>query len=316
MFRKTEDGAIDNLLRAHVGRAGGPPPICREFDPDLANAYIEQGLPAGARARYEQHLSLCASCRKSVVWLARMAESDTVFTTSDGKSRAVSLSPEPRWKTLLGAMSRPQWAMAAAAVIILVISVPLFISQRGAGINQSSVRPDLAQPSTSGGAPAEYKAEQAEAASQLVEGGVQPGPAQQVANAQQERTAPKPARSAEDSGEAVGPTASDASGGAVAKSEPPQTQPVEAKAADPNADEVASKDASQVPVPPAADAPAPEQVARENQLAKIDPDKAKSVPEQDKEKAEVSVLQPGRPDGESRAKRDTVVRPDEIAPPH
>src|SRR5215216_3825415 len=109
MFWKTEDGAIDNLLRAHAARAaGGPPPLCREFDPDLANAFIERSLTASERGRYEQHLSLCASCRKSVVALARMAASDTVFS-DQAKSLPVMQVPEPRWKTLLGAMSRPQW---------------------------------------------------------------------------------------------------------------------------------------------------------------------------------------------------------------
>src|ERR1051325_6648826 len=128
MFRKTEDGAIDSLLRAHLGRAGGPPPLCREFDPDFANAFIEHCLTAGERARYEQHLALCASCRKSVVALARMAETETAFTTSGAKSSGESHRHEPRWKAFLTPAFKPQWAMAAAAVIILAISVPLFLS--------------------------------------------------------------------------------------------------------------------------------------------------------------------------------------------
>src|SRR5215208_7427718 len=110
MFRKKEDGAIENLLRAHAARAGGPPPLCREFDPDLANAFIEHSLTAGERGRYEQHLSLCASCRKSVVALARMAETDTL-----AEPRRVIEESGPRWRAALGLIFRPQWAMAAAA---------------------------------------------------------------------------------------------------------------------------------------------------------------------------------------------------------
>ncbi|HEX8087755.1 MAG TPA: zf-HC2 domain-containing protein, partial [Blastocatellia bacterium] len=231
MFRKTEDGAIDNLLRAQVGRGGGPPPLCQEFDPDLANAYVEHCLPARARAHYEQHLSLCASCRKSVVTLARMADAEVVFTE---KSRVTSLPREPRWKALLGAMSRPQWAMAAVAVVILVVSVPLVLSRKGTEVNQSSPQSTLAQPPSSADAPAEYRAEQGNAGGQAVDGGrVQPESARQIAASQQDTTAPKPARSAEDSREALGQTSAETAGGVaggvVARSEPPPTQPVEAK---------------------------------------------------------------------------------------
>jgi hypothetical protein len=319
MFRKTDDGAIDNLLRAHLGRAGGPPPLCREFDPDLANAYVEHSLPVKESARYERHLSLCASCRKSVVALARMAEANTVFTTSDAKSRGGGQESEPRWKALLGAMSRPQWAMAAAAVIILAVSVPVFLSQKSAGVNSQARQSELNQPSPGGDAQAAGKTELENPANAVIAGeSAETTLAQQTANDQQGRTASRPARSGEESGASVKETAENALGvasGAVAKSEPPRTEPVEAKTVDQTADQIASKDISPGTVPAPADTPAPQQTPPENQLAKIDPDKAKSVPEQSNEKAEVSVLQPGRPDGEQRGRRDAVVRSDEIAPP-
>ena len=319
MFRKTEDGAIDTLLRAHAGRAGDPPPLCREFDPDFANAYIEHSLAVGERARYEQHLSLCASCRKSVVVLARMAATDTVSTTSAAKSRGVIWESEPRWKALLGAMSRPQWAMAAAAIIILVISVPLFLSRKAGGVNQPPLEAQRAgaQPS-SDAAVVGALGQQSPAANAAASNVAEPMAAPQASNAQ-ERTTPRPAQPAGDSDESLkepaAENASGSAGGAVAKSEPPQTQPVEAKPVDQKADQIASNNISSGQVPTPADAPAAQQSAPENQLAKIDPDKAKSVPEQSKEKTEVSVLQPGRPDGGQRAKTDAVVRPDEIAPP-
>ena len=44
MFWKTEDRAIDKLLGAKRARQSDPAQICREFDPDLANAYIEHSL--------------------------------------------------------------------------------------------------------------------------------------------------------------------------------------------------------------------------------------------------------------------------------
>jgi Putative zinc-finger len=317
MFRKTEDGAIDNLLRAHIGRAGGPPPLCRDFDPDLANAFIENSLTAGERARYEQHLALCASCRKSVVVLARMAETDTVFTTPDAKPRGGLQQPEPRWKALFIPAFRPQWAMAVAAVIVLAISVPLFLSRKDRGVNQQQDQSQLSQPSSGNGAATAPRAEQANPAGAAVAGDVaQPESSRQAANTQQDRAAQRQDRSAGEKEESTeqppAENASGVAGGVVAKAEPPQPQPVEPKTGDQNADQSASKDASREQAPAAS---APQQAAPETQLAKIDPAEARRVPQQDKDKAEMSVLQPRRPDGDERANRDAVVRPGEIAPP-
>lgn len=320
MFRKTENGALDNLLRAHLARASGPPPLCREFDPDFATAYIEHSLTARERAQYEQHLSLCASCRKGVVALARMAEVETVFAKSGVKSHRVIRGSEPRWKTVFGAISGPQWAMAAAAVIILAISVPLFISRKDVGVNQQPLQSKPGERSSSNDAPADLMAKQENPAGQIVEGGsTQAMPARQAANAQQDRTAPKPAGLAEDSGESPGePSGEKATGvvaGAVARSEPPRTQPVEDKTLDQSRDEIASKEISRGEVPAPAPSPAPEQAPPENQLAKISPEEARRVPEQSKDKADVTVLQPARPDGDQRAKREGVVKSGDITPP-
>src|SRR5918992_5681753 len=76
MFSKTEDGEIDNLLRAHAGARGQKVPTCCEFDPDLANAFVERRLNSIERARYERHLADCSPCRKSTVLLARMADAE------------------------------------------------------------------------------------------------------------------------------------------------------------------------------------------------------------------------------------------------
>ncbi|HEX8185402.1 MAG TPA: hypothetical protein VF747_11640 [Blastocatellia bacterium] len=315
MFRKTENGVIENLLRAHAARAGGPPLPCREFDPDLANAFIEHSLAASERGRYEQHLSLCASCRKSVVALARMAASDAVFS-SEARPRGVIWEAEPRWRALLGAMARPQWAMAAAAVIILAVSVPLFLSGRGGTANQT--RPESKPESKVEQSPSNNDAA-AEARTVLQAPGsdVNNGVGLMATNDEQSRATPKASRAAEYSEKATDqPSAEKASGvvgGAVARLEPPRLQPVEANPAGQNIDHLAAGEASQIPS--AAGVPVPQQEP-EDQLAKIDPDKAKSVPAEQSKDTEVSVLQPGRADGgDARAKRDAVVRPDEIAPP-
>ena len=57
MFPKTQDHTIDRLLRVQGGGSGKESQPCREFDADLANAYVERSLTTGETARYEQHLA-------------------------------------------------------------------------------------------------------------------------------------------------------------------------------------------------------------------------------------------------------------------
>ncbi len=125
---KTKDGTIDGLLRAYVSRSGNLPHVCPDFDPDFANAYIERSLTADSRSRYEQHLSDCGACRKSVVALARLAEADGATSISSRRGE-----PRPAWLTRVvrgfSGLTAPQWATAVAAVIVLAISVPLILSR-------------------------------------------------------------------------------------------------------------------------------------------------------------------------------------------
>jgi hypothetical protein len=102
--------------------------VCPDFDPDQANAYIERSLTSAVRLQYETHLSVCAACRKSVVALSRMAEADSLTIVNPARQ-----VPQPTWlsrvREMFGAMSQPQWAMAATAVIVLAVSMPLFLSR-------------------------------------------------------------------------------------------------------------------------------------------------------------------------------------------
>ena len=125
MFGKNEDRVIDNLLRANTrGRSSGAPTSCREFDPDLANAYIERSLTAGERAGYERHMSECHACRSSVVTLARIAAAEAAPTPVREEGRFATL------KGLFTAPLLPRVAAAALAVIVLAISIPLLISRK------------------------------------------------------------------------------------------------------------------------------------------------------------------------------------------
>lgn len=125
---QTKDGVIDSLLRAYVSRPGNTDQMCPDFDPDQANAYIEQNLTGASRLRYETHLSECAACRKTIVALVRLAEADRAASAFPAREPSRS-----NWlisaKRIFGAMSQPQWAMAAVAAIVLAISLPLLLTR-------------------------------------------------------------------------------------------------------------------------------------------------------------------------------------------
>ncbi|MEK6409217.1 MAG: hypothetical protein AABN34_20015 [Acidobacteriota bacterium] len=164
-FGKTNDGVIDNLLRAYVSRPSNPQQACPEFDPDLANAYIERSLTPGLRLHYEEHLSECVACRKNVAALVRLADPTVaVASVSPGdKSRAASASAVGR---VFGALSRPQWAMATAAVIVLAISIPVLMSRNESRLDkQVSERSDAAAPPAENAQSRDQRSEAAPAAS-------------------------------------------------------------------------------------------------------------------------------------------------------
>src|SRR5437763_13122290 len=104
MFPKTQDHTIDRLLGAPGGGQRKPSPPCREFDADLANAYVERRLTASETAGFEQHLAACSPCRKSIVALTRMAQAEVGTARTDkAVGRTQGASPVKRWLGLLTA---------------------------------------------------------------------------------------------------------------------------------------------------------------------------------------------------------------------
>lgn len=145
LLGKTKDQAIGSLLRAYVSRPTNPHQLCTDFDPDFATSYIEGKLTASARSRYEVHLSECVACRKAAVSLALLAraESSTSTAQTGSRDRAGWLASAGN---LVRALSAPQWAMAAAAVVVLAVSLPLLLSRNQATPDRSEVRIDQASP--------------------------------------------------------------------------------------------------------------------------------------------------------------------------
>src|SRR5215813_5196894 len=132
-LQKTEevvgDTVVDRLLRANARKQTRTTGICPVFDPDRVNAYVERVLTEQERARFEAHLGSCAPCRSVVVTLARLAREEA--------APALALpAVEPRRAGFADALRsfgkilmRPQWALAATAVVMLAIGLPIYFSR-------------------------------------------------------------------------------------------------------------------------------------------------------------------------------------------
>lgn len=304
MFPKTQDHTIDRLLSAQGGRSAKESPLCREFDADLANAYVERSLTTGETARYEQHLAACSPCRKSIIALTRMAQADQVAARTD---TAVGQAPgESRLKRWLGALTPPHWAMAATAAIVLAITLPLVLSRLG-----PQKDPSRAISGTATSQPAANST-----ASEVAQGAAS-GAAANASNGAAE------ARESNASGRAPASVSEKPASDAEAKKEAPaespapgrdETKTAASQPAEPKpADQVIAKNDSPSQAGPPAPTASPA-AAEAPPLAKIDPDKAKQLPD-DKGAPAAKTLKPGQTGGEERAKAEGTVQADSIAPP-
>lgn len=292
-FGKTKDGVIDSLLRAYVSRPSNPSQACPEFDPDLANAYIELRLPSGSRSRYEHHLSECGACRKNVVALVRLADTPAPVSPARVRDRATWLSGA---RKVFGAMSRPQWAMATAAVLVLAISLPVLMSREGARPSQQvsdSISAD--QPTGTYESPPPVGT---------------PAASSKSASADSSTSAIAPSRKREAETEATGSPgaartagASSVVGGAV-----DQIQKSDAKSASPPADEEQRKSQSEL----ASQAPV-QAGAATSQAAKKNSDETGQQRQEKDSAQQARESKPGRVD-EPRD-REKTAKAEEVAPP-
>ena len=316
MFWKTEDRAIDKLLGAQRARQGDPAQICREFDPDLANAYIEHSLTTTQTTRYEQHLSACAHCRKSVVALSRMAVADPVFSQTEVKSLALAGEARTDIKRWFGVMSAPQWAMAATAVLVIAISLPFLMSNKR---DSAKLR---ATPGQSDSAVASNEQQRASGSSEAqASGNAAPNVSAQSEQQPSNNAQVKTEREQESPNKdllaiAKAPVAESPAAGAGTETTAPASQPsqpAEPKADSTTADRVVAKAAE--PTPPPAVAPAPASRQELPQLPKINPDEAKTLAK-DKDSAQVAQLKPGSASGEEiNNKEATITDGSNIPPP-
>ncbi|HEX5732458.1 MAG TPA: zf-HC2 domain-containing protein [Blastocatellia bacterium] len=321
MFGKNEDRVIDNLLRASMRGRGGPDPACREFDPDLANAYIERSLPAKERTGYERHLFECHACRSGVAALSRMVEAEAAPVVA-----ALSVREPSRFRAFKGLFTpsaMPRVAAAALAVVVLAVSIPLLFSREDRAPSDQNAYSEIAR---------EQKAKVAEdqppspgsplpsSLGVLNSGTAQPaqdGEAKARTVSREEEQTPPPGETATAKQQPAEPEAVQ-SGAGVARVEPPQPGKLEAKNAVESSDQarkvesdaqvVAREQTAPPPPPPAADAP----VA----LGRINPEDARRLKQQDKDAVSVTI-KPGNVGGVSDVGKEerTTIRPtDAVAP--
>jgi hypothetical protein len=117
---------FETMLSLHLQRRQGRGAICENFDPERANAFVEGILASAEASRYEEHLSLCSTCRQAVTDLKRMALS----TEPIGQVRPVS--PEittTGWFTNFVDSLRAaplRWGVAAAGACAVVLAIMTF----------------------------------------------------------------------------------------------------------------------------------------------------------------------------------------------
>ena len=138
------------MLRRQIKRSGAALQACAGFDPETANAYVEQALSEKARTRYEEHLADCSACRRQVVALFRLMPQPEV-------APQVLAPPEPRsflarWFNF-STWQWGQWGLAAAgsvcAILLAVAAfrfVPLMLKpelkEANAVISEASPKPE------------------------------------------------------------------------------------------------------------------------------------------------------------------------------
>lgn len=305
---KTEDRAMERLLRGHVSQQSGPR-VCNQFDPDLATAYIEHKLTTTERDGFERHMSLCAGCRTATVALGRFAEADA--PVSIGPAQQANQGWRERLGSLAGAITAPRWAMAATAVLVAAVSIPIVMSRLSGSSERASNAPLPNAASVQTASQPAESAKPLDAAQTATGTVVGQSPAAGLVAQTQARNNQPPMPAGTSGGLAAPPPALAVSQLETAPAQVPApetpVEPVEKKeqAAGAVTGQAQSLDQAAKSSPQAS---TPQQQTRDL-LAKIDP--ARNKNEAEKDSAHVSVLKTGRADGEVRASDDTKIRPED-----
>src|SRR5262245_33674159 len=78
-WNKSAFEVFETMLGRHLRSGATPVVACAGFDLDAASAYLEGALGGTHRASYESHLAGCATCRRHMIELARLAQAAPSF---------------------------------------------------------------------------------------------------------------------------------------------------------------------------------------------------------------------------------------------
>ena len=142
---------FEAALRRHLKRVNAVAETCAGFDPELASAYVENALGTAARARFENHLSDCAVCRRHMVELFRlMPPSERPVITAEPE-----VEKQAGWLAGLFDFSGWRWNAAtlagACAVLLLAVGLTLVWQRAARDSNAALV---AARPQTDAPVPA------------------------------------------------------------------------------------------------------------------------------------------------------------------
>jgi hypothetical protein len=314
---QSDDRLMDKLLRGHLSQHLSPKQPCKQFDPDLASAYIEQSLTTTERNRFEQHLSLCAHCRTATVSLGRFAAAEAPAVPPGPGRREAAWGLRERLGALAGSLATPRWAVTAAAVVVLAVSIPFLLPRTDTKPALQSVANDgtaTVHPVTQPEAATPSQAEPATPGSALIaqarsSGGDSNSAVEDVvgpqSREQKEQLLAKNASPAEQSAQPISnrveeqketaqPAGANAPGGVAGGTD--------------SIGQTERQVGRQQAPPPAQQQPPP---ASSDQLAKVDAEEARRLSEAEKDTAKVSLLKSGRADGEERAGAAAKIRPED-----
>lgn len=88
---------FETMLRRRLRSGAAPVAACAGFDFDAASAYLEDALRGSHRADYESHLAGCATCRRHLIELARLAQC-APFADAQPVAAPDRISVWGRWK--------------------------------------------------------------------------------------------------------------------------------------------------------------------------------------------------------------------------
>ena len=100
---------------------------------ELVSDYVQSALTGAERQDFEKHF-LCTDERRAKLEFAKAlhayAERPTGFERSDAAQRSATVRQSP-WAWLRRPMVSPAWAMAAAALLVLLVQMPRFTTSAG-----------------------------------------------------------------------------------------------------------------------------------------------------------------------------------------